>query len=125
MTRDEFQAATGLNAGYTGAGAITDHLPCFAHRWRVNDRVNTPELIQAYVRLASETDNNDVLVFSITEQDKCWAVWKQFHRDNPKFFKMVQGGSIHGQYLCRMYIYTKSKEDRKFSEKNIGNYRAR
>lgn len=121
----EFQNRTGLNTRYIGAGSNSDHLPCFAHRWRVTDRVETPELIRAYIKLASESDDNDVLVFSVTEEDRCWDAWKQYAKDNPRTFKVVEGGSIHGFYMCRMYIYVKPAKQRKFHPDNIKKYRQR
>ena len=125
MDANEFNRITGLNTGRVGAGAAADHLPCFAHRWSVNDWVNTPELIEAYINLAAKRDHNDVLVFSVTERDACWDVWKQYAKDNKRVFKVVEGGSIHGRYLCRMYIYVKPKAERKFSEKNKDKFWAR
>lgn len=89
-------------------------LPCFAHRISVSDRINTPELIDALIFYASKGSRNDVLVFSVTEQDACWQVWKDYAKANPRKFKVVQGGSIHGKYQCRMYIYRKPKAERKF-----------
>ena len=123
MTLDEFWTATGI--GRWDMRNNDDHLPCFANRYYVNGRVNTPELITAYIDLAKQTCTNDVIVFSVTEKDECWDVWKQYAKDNKSVFKVVQGGSIHGVYLCRLYIYTKPKEERKFHENNIGKYRAR
>jgi hypothetical protein len=102
-----------------------DHLPCFAHRFSVCHIINTPELIEALVKHASDNTDNDVLVFSVTERDKCWDVWKQYAKDNPRKFKVVEGGSIHGFYMCRMYIYTKPAAQRKFHPDNVHNYRAR
>lgn len=89
-------------------------LPCFAHRWSVQEDMNTDEIITAYVMYASERDNNDVIVFSVTERDKCWKTWAEYAKAHPRTFKVVQGGSIHGNYQCRMYIYTKPKSKRKY-----------
>lgn len=102
-----------------------DHLPCFAHRFRVWDEMNTPTIIKNYIKYAVENSDNDVIVFSVTELDKCWNAWADFAEAHPKTFQVVQGGSIHGKYQCRMYIYTKPVGKRKFAPKNIGNYRAR
>lgn len=102
-----------------------DHLPCFAHRWLVPDAVDTPALIKQYLQVASENDDNDVLVFSVTECDECWGVWVAYARAHPRTFKVVEGGSIHGQYMCRMYIYTKPAAKRKFHPDNIAQYRPR
>lgn len=128
MNATEFLGKTGLNVNIyarVGAGATEDHLPCFAHRWAVNDKVNTYDLIRAYIKLASKRDHNDVLVFSVTERDKCWDVWKAFALAHPKTFKVVEGGSIHGKYMCRMYIYTKPPTKRKFHPDNIAMWRPR
>lgn len=89
-------------------------LPCFAHRWGVTGAINNSTLIKQYIKCASDYDENDVLVFSVTEKDKCWQVWKDYAIAHPKTFKVVQGGSIHGNYQCRMYIYTKPKSKRKY-----------
>lgn len=102
-----------------------DHLPCFAHRISVVDGVNTPALIKELIKHSCDISDNDVLVFSVTEQDKCWNVWKEYAITNPKTFKVVEGGSIHGVYMCRMYIYTKPAKKRKFHADNIGGYRRR
>lgn len=122
-----FCARTGLDPKRLGGNweTRTDHLPCFAHRWTVNDNVNTPALIEAYVKLASLRDDNDVLVFSVTERDYCWDAWKAYAKAHPRMFKVVEGGSIHGKYTCRMYIYTKPAKQRKFHPDNIRKYRAR
>lgn len=125
MTKDEFEKVTGLNVSRLGAGAHEDHLPCFAHRWAVNDAVNTPERIQAYIKLASIRDDNDVLVFSVTQQDGCWKTWMEYAKAHPRTFKVVEGGSIHDKYMCRMYIYTKPAKQRKFHADNIHRYRPR
>lgn len=119
MDAVEFQLITGLRVagGWAlGAGADADHLPCFAHRWAVAHTVDTPKLIETYIKLASEVDHNDVLVFSVTERDDCWEVWKQYAKDHPRKFKVVEGGSIHGKYMCRMYIYVKPKAQRKYKK---------
>lgn len=131
LTNEQFYQKTGLQIHHpyydepAFGGANEDHLPCFAHRWAVNRKVNTPELISEYIRLASEEDGNDVLVFSVTERDACWDVWKAFALAHPKTFKVVEGGSIHGKYLCRMYIYTKPPTKRKFHPNNIAKYQRR
>lgn len=103
----------------------SDHLPCFAHRFSVFGGIDTPELIEAMIEHSSDDTDNDVLVFSVTERDKCWDVWKQYAKDNPKKFKVVEGGSIHGVYMCRMYIYTKPASQRKFHADNADKFRAR
>lgn len=125
MDQREFEAATGIEMWRVGGGSLEDHLPCFAHRWRVTDRVNTSELIATYIKLASARDHNDVLVFSVTERDHCWDAWKQYAIDHPRTFKVVEGGSIHGKYMCRMYIYIKPPKQRKFHPDNIANWRRR
>jgi hypothetical protein len=102
-----------------------DHLPCFAHRFTVTERINTSSLIEEYIKHASEKCDNDVLVFSVTERDTCWGVWKDYAKAHPRKFKVVEGGSIHGKYMCRMYIHTKPKAERKFSSENIKNFRPR
>lgn len=122
MNYEEFYQATGINARGLGGGGDVEHLPCFAHRWYVNGRVNTPKLIEAYIALASKRDHNDVLVFSVTEQDACWKVWKAYAKAHPRKFKVVEGGSIHGKYMCRMYIYTKPAKQRKFHADNINRF---
>lgn len=121
MNYDQFFAATGLY----GMKDSWDHLPCFANRFTVNDKVNTFELIDAYIKIASARCDNDVFLFSVTEQDKCWQVWADYAKAHPRTFKIVEGGSIHGKYMCRMYIYTKPANQRKFHADNIQNYRPR
>ena len=91
-----------------------DALPCFCHRYTVPDAVKTAILIKQYIRVASEDSENDVIVFSVTEKDKCWKVWEAYAKAHPRTFKVVQGGSGHGPYQCRMYIYTKPKSKRKY-----------
>lgn len=88
-------------------------LPCFSSRYTVVHRINSPILIKQYIKVASEHCDNDVLVFSVTEQDGCWQVWKDFAIAHPKTFQVVQGGSGHANYQCRMYIYTKPKSKRR------------
>lgn len=99
-----------------GLNEPADHLPCFAHRWTVRDFMNNEEIIQEYIKAASESDENDVLVFSVTEKDKCWKAWASFAKAHPRTFKVVQGGSIHGNYQCRMYIHVKPKSKRKYNK---------
>lgn len=111
--------------GWDGMRPNDDHLPCFAHRFLVTNRVNTPALIKEYIKHASADTDNDVIVFSVTERDICWNVWKEFAKAHPRTFKVVEGGSIHGKYMCRMYIYTKPANKRKFHADNIDKYRAR
>jgi hypothetical protein len=101
------------------------HLPCFAHRFTVFDEINTEGLIKAYIKYAVEDTDNDVIVFSVTEKDKCWKVWKEYAIIHPKTFKVVEGGSIHGKYKCRMYIYTKPAKKRKHHPDNIAKFKAR
>lgn len=99
---------------YLYNGANKEHLPCFAHRWTVTDAIDDDATITAYVREAAKKDTNDVLVFSVTQRDKCWGAWLEYAKAHPRKFKVVEGGSIHGRYLCRMYIYTKPKSQQKF-----------
>lgn len=97
------------------------HLPCFAHRYNVTPAINTPRLIQAYLHYACEHDENDidVFVFSVTERDgPAWHAWKDYAKANPRKFKVVEGGSIHGRYQCRMYIYTKPKAEHRLNQPN-------
>ena len=123
MTPEQFLAATGL---YDYNMRVSDdHLPCFAHRFSVNGRVNTPKLIKAYIEIATDETDNDVIVFSVTECDACWNVWKAYAKAHPRTFKVIEGGSIHGKYMCRMYIYTKPAKKRKFHADNINKYKAR
>jgi hypothetical protein len=103
----------------------SDHLPCFANRFSVFDTMNTPELITAYIKHASDKCDNDVLVFSVTAEEECWDAWKAYAKANPRTFKVVEGGSIHDMYMCRMYIYTKPKAQRKFHPDNIKSFRPR
>jgi len=124
MTKQEFALKYGfVSAGYMRAS--DDHLPCFAHRWSVNDHINSEKAIKEYIKVATENDDNDVIVFSVTERDKCWKAWADFAKAHPRTFKVVEGGSIHGKYMCRMYIYTKPPAKRKFHKNNIAKYRAR
>lgn len=124
MTSDEFQAKF-----FGGWGddwrASDDYLPCFAHRFTVVDGINSDKLIKEYIKHATEGTDNDVIVFSVTEKDKCWQAWADFAKTHPRTFKVVEGGSIHGKYMCRMYIYTKPKAKRKFSPENIKKYHPR
>lgn len=122
MDQMKFFEKTGISINRLGGGAREDHLPCFAHRWMVNGRVNTPELINAYIKLASKRDHNDVLVFSVTERDGCWQVWADYAKANPRKFKVIEGGSMHGRYMCRMYIYTKPAKERKFHPDNAAHW---
>lgn len=105
--------------------ASKDHLPCFAHRVSVHSKVNTPDMIEHLIKFSSEKSDNDVLVFSVTEKDKCWDAWIKYAKAHPRKFKIVNGGSIHGVYMCRMYIYTKSPKQRKFHQDNIKQFKAR
>lgn len=89
-------------------------LPCFAHRRAVSRKLNKASLIKEYVHLCADESRNDVLVFSVTERDECWKAWVDYAKAHPRTFKVVQGGSIHGEYQCRMYIYTKPKSKRKY-----------
>lgn len=125
ISKEEFHLKTGINPHWLGGGAVVSHLPCFAHRWFVTRAVDTPELIEAYVKFASERDDNDVLVFSVTERDGCWDAWKAYAKAHPRTFKVAEGGSIHGKYMCRMYIYTKPSKQRKFHPDNIAKWRPR
>lgn len=98
------------NDGYFSSN---DALPCFADRVTVNGKVNTPELIKALISYSGSESDKDVLVFSVTEEDGCWKAWKEYDKSHPKTFKVVEGGSGHGRYMCRMYIYTKPASKRK------------
>lgn len=124
MTKQEFAEKYGF-AGSWKLRERDDHLPCFAHRWSVNDKICTARAIREYIKMATENDDNDVIVFSVTERDAGWAAWASYHEAHPHTFKMVEGGSIHDKYMCRMYIYTKPAGKRKFHKNNIANYRAR
>jgi hypothetical protein len=95
--------------------ANVSDLPCFAHRCVVSRGINKAALIKELLSFASAATRNDVLVFSVTEQDgQAWQAWKDYAKAHPKTFKVVEGGSIHGRYMCRMYIYSKPAAKRKF-----------
>lgn len=113
MSLETFLERTGRGSFY-GLTYYESDLPCFANRITVDDKVNTPQLIDALVYHASNEVDVDVLVFSVTEQEKCWKAWASYAKANPRKFKVVQGGSIHDNYQCRMYIYTKPKSKRKY-----------
>lgn len=107
--------AFGRLCGYETAWDYSDNqsdLPCFAHRVSVHERVDTPDRIRALIKYGSEQSKNDVIIFSVTEQDACWRAWSEYAKAHPKTFKVVEGGSIHGRYMCRMYIYTKPASKR-------------
>lgn len=110
MTREEFKRAMGL-AYWRSNDA---DLPCFAHRLSVTGAINTPALIKECIKHACDESHNDVIVFSVTERDACWKVWSNYAKAHPRTFKVVEGGSLHGRYMCRMYIYSKPIAKRKF-----------
>jgi hypothetical protein len=117
ISQDAFDEKCGYEHTWSAAYLDnSDSLPCFAHRISVNEEVNTPALIKALIYYGGNKSHNDVLVFSVTEQDKCWKAWKEYDKAHPKTFKVVEGGSIHGEYMCRMYIYTKPVSKRKFGK---------
>jgi hypothetical protein len=124
MTEHEFAIKYGFHSTYY-LRQSDDHLPCFAHRWSVNDNIKTEKAITEYIQVATDNDDNDVIVFSVTENDKGWNAWKAYAKKYPRKFKVVEGGSIHGKYLCRMYIYTKPPKKRKFHPDNIKAFKPR
>lgn len=111
-TLQEFCNAFGIN--YWLLDELEANLPCFAHRRFVPNVLKTPALIKEYVSLCASETQNDVIVFSVTQKDWCWKAWAAYAKAHPRTFKVVQGGSIHGNYQCRMYIYTKPKSKRKY-----------
>ncbi len=115
MTEQEFFKRCGYNMH--GPNTSGSALPCFAHRVSVNGSVNTPALIKYLIAYSVKDSNNDVLVFSVTEKDTCWDAWSKYAKAHPRTFKVIEGGSIHGRYMCRMYIYTKPATKRKFGDK--------
>ena len=127
MTKQEFAQKYGYEyrGYYDYITNNDDHLPCFAHRWTVNDNINSEKAIKDIIQVARDNDNNDVIVFSVTERDKGWDEWKKFAKKHPRTFKVVEGGSIHGKYMCRMYIYTKPASKRKFHKNNVAFFRPR
>lgn len=111
MTRNEFFHRAGL--GEVTFRMQESQMPCFAHRRRVSAQINTPEMIEAAIEHSSSY--NDVVIFSVTENDgPAWQAWALYAKAHPRKFKVVQGGSIHGRYQARMYIYTKPKSQRKY-----------
>lgn len=113
MSRQEFIRKAGWAGSAYDFRASEDSLPCFMHRRTVNSRFNTPEMIEAAIEHAQST--NDVIVFSVTERDgTAWQAWIDYAKAHPRKFKVVQGGSIHGNYQARLYIYTKPKSKRKY-----------
>lgn len=113
MSRAEFFRKTGWSNGEYSFRSYEASLPCFMHRRSVNNQFNTPEMIEAAIEYAQST--NDVIVFSVTERDgAAWEAWASYAKEHPRKFKVVQGGSIHGNYQARLYIYTKPKSKRKY-----------
>lgn len=110
---DIYDFARKVDASSYHLTARTSDLPCFSERYVVTAKINTPSLIKEYIKVACESCDCDVLVFSVTEEDACWQVWKDYAIAHPKTFTVVQGGSGHGNYQCRMYIYTKPKSKRR------------
>jgi hypothetical protein len=111
MTRNEFFRRADISPFTFVANEYA--LPCFTDRRAVSSRMSTPEMIEAAIEHAESS--NDVILFSVTENDgAAWDAWALFAKQNPRKFKVVQGGSIHGNYQARMYIYTKPKSQRKY-----------
>lgn len=85
-----------------------DMLPCFAARFTVINEMDTEEKISEYISVAAKECEQDLLVFSVTEQDKCWKAWEAYAKKYPRKLKFVEARSIHyGKYKCRMYFYKK------------------
>lgn len=115
MARTLQEFCSDLGIYWRGTQYNESDLPCFAHRRGVDQKIMTSALIHEYVRACADDSKNDVLVFSVTERDgTAWTAWAKYAKAHPRTFKVVQGGSIHGNYQCRMYIYTKPKSKRKY-----------
>jgi len=82
-------------------------LPCYCHRWIVENEINSKGLIEEYLKISSRfslrKDGVELTMFSVTEEDAHAGLWLEVAAE--KGLTIIPTHSKHrGRYKCWMIL---------------------